>query len=55
MIKVLHTEPRPAVGDTGTLTIDVGQEIKEFAAANPLVVVGLVGLLGIGIYQIFKS
>jgi len=55
MIKELHTEPRPRVGEPGLLTIDVGQEIKEFVIANPVVTIGMVALLGVGIYQLFKK
>ena len=43
------------VGDLGTVSIDLGQEIKDFVTANPLVTAGLVGLIGLAIYEIFKT
>lgn len=48
-------QPSNNVGDLGTVSIDLGQEIKDFVTANPLVTAGLVGLIGLAIYEIFKT
>jgi hypothetical protein len=43
------------VGDLGTLSIDIGAEIRDFVAANPVMTAGLIGLVGLALYELFKT